>query len=214
MSINDITGNKNSYLKSLSMDKHEKEYISSSKDSKLEKSLEFKDSIDISTSIRKLSSANSIGGITIDKGTAAHTTLYVDRSSFDQITNYSTNNEECKWEELGIDDEKRWVVINGQRFECPLSEEEKEARRRLRKGFIEMIIEAEEERDKHKSNFKLEKHSSFTVNLDESNKFKVNCNDDLKSNDKINNLMNNDKVVKMLSDIMKMNGGQGINLAL
>lgn len=214
MSINNITGNKNSYLTSLSMDKHEKEYISSSKDSKLEKSLEFKDRIDVTTSRKNLSRTNGIGGITIDKGTAAHTTLYVDRSSFNQIMNYTTNNQECRWEELGIDDEKRWIVVNGQRFECPLSEEEKEARRRLRKGLIEMITEAEEERDKHKSNFKLEKHSSFTVNFDESNKFKVNCNDDLRSNDKINNLMNNDKVVKMLGDIMKMNGGQGISLSL
>lgn len=214
MNINNITGSRNSYLTSLSMDKNEKEYISSSRDSKLEKALEFKDRIDVTTSRKNLSRTNGIVGINLDKGTAAHTTLYVDRNSFDQITNYSTNNEECKWEELGIDDEKRWVVINGQRFECPLSEEEKKASRRLRKGLIGMIIEAEEERDKHKSNFKLEKHSSFTVNLDESNKFKVNCNDDLRANDKINNLMNNDKVVKMLSDIMKMNGGQGINLFL
>lgn len=42
----------------------------------------------------------------LDKGTAAHTTLYVDNSTFQQIANYTTNNSECQWSEIGVDGEK------------------------------------------------------------------------------------------------------------
>lgn len=168
-------------------------------------SLTFKDSIDLSTSRNNISRAREVGGITFDKGTAANTTLYVDRSSFNQITNYTTNNPACKWEELGMDDEKRWIVVNGQRFECPLSKEEKEAIRRARKGLVGMLDEADKER---------EKHNVVKLNFDQNNKIKVDGDDQLQGNDKIKNLMSNDKVVKMLTDIMNKNGGQGIMLSL
>ncbi|WP_394884431.1 hypothetical protein [Clostridium butyricum] len=210
MSINNIKGNYGEYLNSLSMRNSE------IKDSSLQKNtegrhLEFKDVLDISTSRKNLSRTNNVGGITIDKGTAAYTTLYVDKGSFNQIMNYTTNNPECQWEELGIDDEKRWIVVNGQRFECPLSEEEKELRRRLRRGIVEILDEAEKEREKQKS--KLEKHGCVKLSFDENNKIKFNGDVSSQSNYKIKNLMNNDKVMSMLTNIMQMNGGQGIKLS-
>ncbi|WP_346879291.1 MULTISPECIES: hypothetical protein [unclassified Clostridium] len=211
MSINNITGNYGGYLNSLSMKNSEIKGVYSSKNS-VGKSSEFKDILDISTSRKNILRTNDIGGITIDKGTAANTTLYVDRASFNQIMNYTTNNPACQWEELGIDDEKRWIVVNGQRFECPLSEEEKELRRRLRKGLVEMLDEADKEREKHKS--KSERHGSVKISFDENNKIKLNGDVSLQSSDKIKNLMNNDKVMMMLTDIMNMNGGQGVMLSL
>lgn len=213
MSINNITRNYSGYLNNLPMMNSETKDTYSSKNS-AGRSLEFKDSIDISTSRKNFPRANGIGGITIDKGTVAHTTLYVDRGSFEKILNYSTNNPECQWEEMGIDDEKRWVVINGQRFECPLSEEEKEARRRLRKGIIEILTEADKEREKRKSKSKQERLGSVKLSFDKNNKINLNGNTSLQSSDKIKNLMKNDKVMKMLRDIDSINGGQGIRLSL
>lgn len=213
MSINNITRNYGGYLNNLSMMNSETKDTYSSKNS-AGRSLEFKDSIDISTSRKSFPRINGIGGITIDKGTAAHTTLYVDRGSFEKILNYSTNNPECQWGEMGIDDEKRWVVINGQRFECPLSEEEKEARRRLRKGIIEILTEADKEREKRKSKSKQERLGSVKLSFDKNNKINLNGNTSLQSSDKIKNLMKNDKVMKMLRDIDSINGGQGIRLSL
>lgn len=211
MGINNIKGAYGGYLNSLPIRSSEFKGASSLKSS-AEKPLEFKDSIDISTSTKNLSRTNGVGGVTIDKGTAAHTTLYVDRGSFNQIMNYTTNNSGCQWEELGIDDDKRWIVVNGQRFECPLSEEEKELRRRLRRGILEIFDESDKARKKHKP--KLEKQSSVKLSFDENNKIKFDGDLSLQSNDKIKNLMNNDKVMMMLTKIMKMNGGQGIKLSL
>lgn len=215
MSINNITRNYGGYLNNLTMMNSETKDTYSSKNS-AGRSLEFKDSIDISKSRKNFPRVNGIGGITIDKGTAAHTTLYVDRGSFNRILNHSTNNSECQWEEMGIDDEKRWVVINGQRFECPLSEEEKELRRRLRKGIIEILLEADKEKEKHKSKSKSKskKLGSIKLSFDKNNKIKLNCDANLQSSDKIKNLMKNDKVMKMLRDIDGINGGQGIMLSL
>lgn len=211
MNINYIKGTYGENLNNLSKNNSEIKDINSSKNSKVKLS-QLKDVLDISTSTKNLSRTNTVGGMLIDKGTAAHTTLYVDRGSFNQIMNYTTNNPECQWEELGIDDEKRWIVVNGQRFECPLSEEEKEIRRRLRRGFLEILDEADKEREKQKS--KLGKHGSVQLDFDENNKIKLNGDTSLQSNDKIKNLMNNNKVMMMLSDIMKINGGQGIKLSL
>lgn len=204
MSSNNITGNYGGYLNSLSMMNSEVNGTYSSKNS-VGKYSDFKDILDISTSRKNLSRTSAIGGITLDKGTAANTTLYVDRSSFDQIVNYTTNNPECKWEELGMDDEKRWIVVNGQRFECPLSKEEKEAIRRSKKGLIGMLDEADKER---------EKQGSVKLNFDKNNKIKLNGDVSVQLNDKIINLMNNDNVLNMLTNIMQMNAGQGIKLSL
>ncbi|NEZ47758.1 hypothetical protein FDF74_11260 [Clostridium niameyense] len=211
MSINNITRNYGGYFNDLSMRNPETKNISSSKDSP-RKTLEIKDQIDISTSRTNFSMTNSVGGITIDKGTAAHTTLYVDKASFNQIVNYTSNNPECQWEELGIDDEKRWVVVNGQRFECPLSKEEKEARKKLRKTLIEILTESEKEMEKRKS--KSKKQEPIKLSIDGNNNINLNGDESLKSNNKVKNLQKNTKVMTMLKDIMKINGGQGINLYL
>ncbi len=50
-------------------------------------------------------------GIMLDKGTAANTTVYVNYSTFRQIVNYTANNEECPWTELGIDGEKDGLLL-------------------------------------------------------------------------------------------------------
>ncbi|GAA0785778.1 hypothetical protein [Hathewaya limosa] len=211
MNINSIRGTYDEYLNNFSVNNSKINGTNSSKNNRA-RSLEFKDSLDISIARKNFSRTNGVGGITIDKGTAAHTTLYVDRGSFDQIMNYSSNNPQCRWEELGIDDEKRWIVVNGQRFECPLSEEEKELRRRLRRGLLEILDEADKEREKHKS--KSKNHSSVKLSFDKNNKIQFNDDASLQSNDKVRNLMNNDKVMMMLTDLMKLNGEQGIKMSL
>lgn len=206
MNINGIGGAYGGYSNSSS--------IKSSDCSKnnLGSSLKVKDSIDISTSRNNISRASEVGGITFDKGTAANTTLYVDKSSFNQIMNYTTNNAECQWSELGVDGEKRWIVVNGQRFECPLSEEEKEARRKLQRTLLDVFEEADKEKEKH--NPKSEKHNFVQLSFDQNNKIRVEGDKQLQGNDKIKNLMSNDTVMKMLTGIMNNNGGQGIKLSL
>lgn len=65
-----------------------------------------------------------------DKGTAATTTVFVSRQVYDQIA-YATTYGDVKWQEMGVDDNKRWIVINGQRFETEHSPEEKALRKKL-----------------------------------------------------------------------------------
>ncbi|MEF9951633.1 MAG: hypothetical protein RR840_03415 [Clostridium sp.] len=166
-----------------------------------------KDVIDIQ-STKGIETTSSVSGFIMDKGTAAHTTLYVDRSSFDQIMNFTTNNPDCQWEELGMDEEKRWIVVNGQRFECPLTNEEKEMIKRAKKGFLDILGEAKEDK-KDKPNDK----SHLKISIDENNKLRLDGNNNALGNDKITNLMKNDKVVNMLTSIMKANGGS-LNISL
>lgn len=66
---------------------------------------------------------SSLNRATFDKGTAAEINVKVNRSAFDRIVNETTYGE-TKWEELGVDNNKRWVVVNGQRFEVEHSVEE------------------------------------------------------------------------------------------
>lgn len=139
----------------------------------------------------------------LDKGTAAHTTLYVDYSTFQQIANYTTNNSECPWSEIGIDGEKRWIVINGQRFESPLSKEEKEAfRKACSSTLLDVLEQHEKEKEKfnHKSQETVKVDINFTGNTPSMNG-QIN-------NTKIINLLGNEKVMKMLKDISKLNGGK------
>lgn len=86
-----------------------------------------------------------------DKGTAAHTIVYVNRNSYDKILNATTFGEP-QWEEMGCDGEKRWVVVNGQRFECPLSKEEKELRKRFQQSIIDILDESDKKKNSGKSN--------------------------------------------------------------
>ncbi len=49
---------------------------------------------------------------------------------------------------MGIDGEKRWGVVNGQRFECPLSEEEKEAFKGASLTLMDVLEEYEKAKEK------------------------------------------------------------------
>lgn len=93
----------------------------------------------------------NLKGFTMDKGTAAHTTVFVNRSAYDQILSATTFGNQ-KWEEMGVDDEKRWVVINGQRFECEHTQEEKALRKRLQKTLLDYFIEADQKKAAKKNN--------------------------------------------------------------
>lgn len=83
----------------------------------------------------------------MDRGTAADTTLHMSRADFDKLVHASTYGEP-EWEELGVDNEKRWVVINGQRFEVEHSPAEKAMRKRSQMTFLDHLEEAEEEVEK------------------------------------------------------------------
>lgn len=159
-----------------------------------------KDTLDISHSRRPNM------GIMLDKGTAANTTVYVNYSTFRQIVSYTANNEECPWSELGIDGEKRWVVVNGQRFECPLSEEEKEAFKRASLTLMDVLEEYEKAKEKLPSQRKENKKVEIDFDKD---KFSVSD----ESNSKVSNLLKNKKVMNMLRDISKFSGNK-IHLSL
>lgn len=211
MNINNIKGfmgySSNSMIRDLNS---EKSIINKTN---LKKSLEYTDKIDISKSVRNIAFPTGIG-LCIDKGTAANTTLYVNRSTFNQIANYSTNNPNCNWDEIGIDGEKRWIVVNGQRFECPLSEEEKEMRRKLAEesNLAAILAKADKEKEMHKK--KSEKHDSVKLTVTENNKIKIEGFENYQSNEKTKNLIKNDKVMDMLSAIMSANNGTGITLSI
>lgn len=68
-----------------------------------------------------------------------------------------------------------------------------------------MLDEADKER---------EKQGSVKLNFDKNNKIKLNGDVSVQLNDKIINLMNNDNVLNMLTNIMQMNAGQGIKFSL
>ncbi|APF28121.1 hypothetical protein NPD7_257 [Clostridium sporogenes] len=159
-----------------------------------------KDTLDISHSRRPNM------GIMLDKGTAANTTVYVNYSTFRQIVSYTANNEECPWSELGIDGEKRWVVVNGQRFECPLSEEEKEAFKRASLTLMDVLEEYEKAKEKLPSQRKENKKVEIDFDKD---KFSVSD----ESNSKVSNLLKNKKVMNMLRDISRFSGNK-IHLSL
>lgn len=129
----------------------------------------------------------------LDKGTASHTTIQVDRSTFDKISNYTTYSGEVTWEELGKDGNKRWIVVNGQRFECELSEQEKAMMKNAQKTLIDYMEETEEERKK----------------LENKQKVDYPISDDI-DNEKLKNLKENTVVVNMLDKLSKAPGG--INL--
>lgn len=120
-------------------------------------------------------------GSSFDKGTASQTTVYVNRSAYGQILSATTFGE-TKWEEMGVDDEKRWVVVNGQRFECEHSPEEKAMRKRVQMTFMDYILEE----DKKKK---------------EENKGKDNGVGKPRGN--IDALSSNVEVMKLLSKIFK-----------
>ncbi|MGG3891772.1 hypothetical protein [Metabacillus fastidiosus] len=153
-----------------------------------------RDTIEISNTGRTMTGV-------LDKGTAAHTTLYVDYSTFQQIANYTTNNPECEWSEIGVDGEKRWIVVNGQRFESPLSEEEKQAAKRVQLTLLDYMEESRKRREEI-----LPKRDEFKkVELDFTNN---SISTSLENDPKIANLLKNEKVMNMLKDISKIRGGK------
>ena len=76
----------------------------------------------------------------MDKGTAAGTTVHVSRSAFDKILAETTHGE-TKWEECGVDENKRWVVVNGQRFEVEHSAAEKARFKNASKTLLDYLEE-------------------------------------------------------------------------
>lgn len=158
-----------------------------------------KDTLELSSMSRPMLGA-------IDKGTAAETTLYVNYATFQNIANYTTNNPECQWEEMGIDDEKRWIVVNGQRFECPLTKEEKELRRRMRFTLLDYM----EEHRMAKERLKPEPTEANKVTIDFSNGSASVSSD---AHPKIKNLLANEKVMKMLKDISARGGSISVSPA-
>lgn len=172
-----------------------------------------KDIINISNH-KKTASCNRINSLSIDKGTASHTTIYVDNKTFNSIVSNTGINGNPKWDELGIDGEKRWVVINGQRFQCPLSEKEKEAYRKASKGYtlLDALKEHEEATEKLKG--KKEKHPSLSLSLNSKNNLSISGDKNLKDSLKIKNLENNKPVMKLLKDVLTKSGSLGINLSI
>ncbi|NFG60788.1 hypothetical protein FDG75_01215 [Clostridium botulinum] len=161
------------------------------------------DKLELSKDVRIAASrSRAIMGPQLDKGTASNTTIYVDKSTFMQISSYTTNNSECQWEELGVDGEKRWVVVNGQRFECPLSKEEKEAIKRASKTMLDYLIEADKEKEE-----KEEKKENIDFKFNGDGSISIGDESLLSSNPKLSGLLKNDKVMNMLKDIAKLNGG-------
>ncbi|GAA0076917.1 hypothetical protein UT300005_12950 [Clostridium sp. CTA-5] len=163
----------------------------------------YKDKLELSNESRKVR-RQPIMVFGLDKGTASNTTIFVNKGTFNQIANYTTDNPDCQWEEIGCDGVKRWVVVNGQRFECPLSKEERAAYEQASKTIIDYINEEEEKKEKKYSD-KESEPINFEFNVDGS----ISIGDEslLSSNPKISGLLKNEKVMTMLKDIAKLNGG-------
>lgn len=132
-----------------------------------------------------------------DKGTASNTTLHVDHATFQKIASYSTYHPDTKWSELGVDENKRWVVINGQRFESEKSDEEKAMMKRAQMTLIDYLQELDE---KQKETSVKEK-----VTLDF-----LNDHEEARTNQhpKIKNLLENEKVMEMLKNISRASKGK------
>ncbi|WOV86922.1 hypothetical protein QWT69_13745 [Sporosarcina oncorhynchi] len=147
----------------------------------------------------ELSNINKVmrGVLSADVGTASHTTLYVDNSTFQKIATYSTNHPETRWSEIGVDENKRWIVVNGQRFESPISEEEKAMRKRAQMTLGDYLEEHEEN--------KKEKTPKEKVTL---NFLTGNAEAQASTDPKITSLLQNEKVMDMLKNISKASKGQ------
>lgn len=70
-----------------------------------------------------------------DNRTAIETTISVNRETFDKIA-HATTYGDLRWDELGVDDDKRWIVVNGQRFEVEHSPEEKAIRKQAQRNIL------------------------------------------------------------------------------
>lgn len=201
------------YLNDFSMSSLQGKKAGAARKASSRQAVEGKDTLDISKSLQRASKARR-AGFGVDKGTAAHTTLYVDRGTFDQIANYTTFNPECKWDEIGVDGEKRWVVVNGQRFECPLSEEEKKAARRFAENsnLMNVITKAEKKRDEERRKHHLDGSNSVKMTVGANGKIDFQGTNNFPGNTKLQNLAKNEKVMNMLSHIAAANGGMRLGV--
>lgn len=156
----------------------------------------------------KINGSNVSGavGFKVDSGTAADTTVKIDKGTFNKIMDYSMKNPAYKWDEIGCDGTKKWVVIDGQRFDYSLSKDEKEAFKKRWKTSCAAYNKAETDKDKSKSN--TDEKKLVSISLDKDNKLKA----DNSNSTKLTNLMKKPKVVKMLSDIIKANNHRSISL--
>ncbi|WP_301108429.1 hypothetical protein [Sporosarcina sp.] len=147
----------------------------------------------------ELSSANKMmkGMLSADKGTASHTTLYVDNSTFQKIATYTTNHPDTRWSEIGVDENKRWIVVNGQRFESPKSEAEKAMQKRAQMTLGDHLQEHEENKKD------MSPKEKVTLNF-----LTDNAEAQASTDPKIKGLMQNEKVMEMLKNISKSSKGQ------
>lgn len=153
-------------------------------------------------------------GYKFDKGTAAKTTVEVDKGTYNEIIDYSMNNKDYKWDEVGCDGTKKWVVIDGQRFDYSLSKDEKEAFNTRWKTCCSFYNNSGTDNYNININSKTKAKHLVSITLDKNNKAIVNKDEKESKNSKITNLMEKPKVVKMLSDIMKSYNRKSISLDL
>lgn len=133
----------------------------------------------------------------MDVGTAASTTLFADKSTFDRIASESTYGD-TKWEELGVDEDKEWVVINGQRFEHRFSPEEKAARKASQKTLMDYMDEELKKQEEKKEQVK-----EHRLKFDGQGNFSDSNNS---QDPKIEALHSNPKVMELLQKISQ--GGE------
>jgi ribosomal protein S18 len=172
-------------------------------------SINYKDTKELLTQTKNVL-PQKVTGVNVDKKTAVNTTIYVDKNTYNEILSYTTNNREYSSEEMGCDGDKRWIVVNGQRFQSELSKEEKEAfKKRFKYSSLDSFLGKESS-----SKDNAIKNNPIKVSLDANKKIKIDGDDQVQSNSKLKNLMKNGKVMEMLSDIIEINKGNGIVLNL
>lgn len=97
-------------------------------------------------------------------------------------------------------------MINGQRFESPLSEEEKERIKERMKKLPMTLVDYLEEYEDNKAIQRNKSNDENRVEID-FNGSSPSMNKQIE-NDKLTNLFGNEKVMKMLEDISKIRGGK------
>lgn len=198
--------------KSLEQDvlqKENKKYHINSYKNESEISKVQRDYIDITKSSREIFEPRGIG-FAIDKGTAANTTITLDNATFEQICSYLSNNPDqtCRWSEMGVDGDKKWVVINGQRFEYRFTEEEKEAFRKMAENsnLVNILTRLDKEKAKLKAKSD-KKQTPVNLNLNSKGNLEFDNMSKVQGNEKLQNLSKNEPVMKILKHITQINGG-------
>lgn len=171
------------------------------------------DRIEISNT-KKQSSFGRLNCLSVDKGTASNTTLYVNKKTFNDIMAASTNGTTASWDEMGVDGEKRWIVINGQRFQCPLSKEEKEAFQRAEKRSTLLSVITEHENATKNFKEKKQNHPSLKLSINSNNNLSMSGDNSIKNNIKFENLQHNKPVMDILKEIINKNSGFSITLSV